>query len=198
VLTNVAGLAIAWTYDTGENGRGFRGWSVTPLVIDGVMYFGTYAGKLVALTAETGAEIWKFDLKTTASSGRCSPRGISYWPGDAQTSPRVVATTTDGLLTSRAFGEVKIPFDNPRGLSVQRASLGRQFRQAAARSTAAQCARRVQAPVGIRETGMCGLGHLSNRPPAYRSDVSDSLARTRGTGLRGSTEKRHHHDNGNG
>jgi outer membrane protein assembly factor BamB len=115
VLTNVAGLAIAWTYDTGENGRGFRGWSVTPLVIDGVMYFGTYADKLVALTAETGAEIWKFDLKTTASSGRCSPRGISYWPGDAQTSPRVVATTTDGLLTSRAFGEVKIPFDNPEG-----------------------------------------------------------------------------------
>jgi hypothetical protein len=197
VLTNVAGLAIAWTYDTGENGRGFRGWSVTPLVIDGVMYFGTYAGKLVALTAETGAEIWKFDLKTTASSGRCSPRGISYWPGDAQTSPRVVATTTDGLLTSRAFGKVKIPFDNPEGYPCSAPPWGDNFVRLP-RSTAAQCARRVQAPVGIRETGMCGLGHLSNRPPAYRSDVSDSLARTRGTGLRGSTEKRHHHDNGNG
>ena len=92
-------LAVAWTYDTGEKGGGFRGWSVTPLVIDNVMYFGTYAGKLVALNAETGAELWKFDLKTISPSGRYSPRGISYWPGDAQTPPRVVATTTDGLLT---------------------------------------------------------------------------------------------------
>jgi glucose dehydrogenase len=96
---NVARLSVAWTYDTGEKGGGFRGWSITPLVVDNVMYFGTYAGKLVALNAETGAEIWKFDLKTIASTGRYSPRGISYWPGDAQTPPRVVATTTDGLLT---------------------------------------------------------------------------------------------------
>jgi glucose dehydrogenase len=96
---NVTKLAIAWTYDTGEKGGGFRGWSVTPLVIDNVMYVATYAGKLVALNAETGVEIWKFDLKTIASVGRYSPRGISYWPGDAQTAPRVVATTTDGLLT---------------------------------------------------------------------------------------------------
>src|SRR5947209_3802168 len=61
---NVTRLSVAWTYDTGEKGGGFRGWSVTPLVIDNVMYFGTYAGKLVALDADTGAEIWKFDLKT--------------------------------------------------------------------------------------------------------------------------------------
>jgi glucose dehydrogenase len=96
---NVARLSLAWTYDTGEKGGGFRGWSITPLVVDNVMYFGTYAGRLVALDAETGTEIWKFDLKTIASTGRYSPRGISYWPGDAQTPPRVVATTTDGLLT---------------------------------------------------------------------------------------------------
>jgi len=77
---NVTKLAIVWTYDTGEKGGGFRGWSVTPLVIDNVMYVATYAGKLVALNAETGVEIWKFDLKTIASVGRYSPRGISYWP----------------------------------------------------------------------------------------------------------------------
>src|SRR6476619_4876009 len=96
---NVTKLVVAWTYDTGEMGGGFRGWSVTPLVIDNVMYFGTYGGKLVALNAESGVEIWKFDLKSVSPSGRYSPRGISYWPGDAQTPARVVATTTDGLLT---------------------------------------------------------------------------------------------------
>src|SRR5574342_946958 len=84
---NVTALAVAWTYDTGEKGGGFRGWSVTPLVIDNVMYFGTYGGRLVALNAETGIEIWKFELKTMSASGRYSPRGISYWPGDAQTPP---------------------------------------------------------------------------------------------------------------
>src|SRR4026209_483341 len=96
---NVRTLAVAWTYDTGEKGGGFRGWSMTPLVVDNVMHFSTFAGKLVALNAETGAEIWKFDLKTISPSGRYSPRGISYWPGDAQTPARIVATTTDGLLT---------------------------------------------------------------------------------------------------
>src|SRR5437773_11938613 len=57
---NVAKLAVAWTYDTGEKGGGFRGWSVTPLVVDNVMYFGTYGGKPIALNAETGLEMWKF------------------------------------------------------------------------------------------------------------------------------------------
>ena len=96
---NVSKLVAAWTYDTGEKGGGFRGWSVTPLVVDDVMYFATYGGKLVALNAEHGTELWKFDLKSISPSGRYSPRGIAYWPGDAQTSARIVATTTDGLLT---------------------------------------------------------------------------------------------------
>src|SRR5512132_1796300 len=74
---NVTGLQVAWTYDSGEKGGGFRGWSMTPLVVDNVMHFSTYAGKLVALNAETGVEIWKFDLKTISPSGRYSPRGIS-------------------------------------------------------------------------------------------------------------------------
>src|SRR5436305_7325107 len=74
---NVTKLTVGWTYDTGEKGGGFRGWSVTPLVVGGVMYFGTYGGKLVALDAETGVEIWKYDLKTISPSGRYSPRGIS-------------------------------------------------------------------------------------------------------------------------
>src|SRR5215831_1588821 len=67
---NVNKLVRAWTYDTGDTGGGFRGWQVTPLVINGVMYFSTMGGKLVALNAETGAELWKFDGKTVSQSGR--------------------------------------------------------------------------------------------------------------------------------
>ena len=95
---NVNKLVRAWTYDTGDTAGGFRGWEVTPLVIDGVMYFSTMSGKLVALNAETGKEIWTFEASTITPAGRFGSRGISYWPGDAQTPPAIVATTTNGFL----------------------------------------------------------------------------------------------------
>ena len=96
---NVSQLKVAWTYDTGEEPGGFRGWAITPLVIDNVMYFPTWGAKLVALNAETGKEIWKFELSTLVRNAKYAPRGISYWPGDAKTPARIVAATTNGLLT---------------------------------------------------------------------------------------------------
>lgn len=95
---NVNKLVRAWTYDTGDTGGGFRGWQVTPLVINGVMYFSTMGGNLVALNADTGAELWKFAASTVTPGGRFAARGISYWPGDAQTPPAIVAATTNGIL----------------------------------------------------------------------------------------------------
>jgi glucose dehydrogenase len=95
---NVTKLVRAWTYDTGDTAGGFRGWQVTPLVIDGVMYFSTMGGSLTALTADKGTEIWKFDAKTVTPNGRFAARGISYWSGDAQSPPAIVAVTTNGIL----------------------------------------------------------------------------------------------------
>src|SRR5579871_3065087 len=95
---NVDKLAPAWTYDTGDKSGGFRGWEVTPIVINGVMYFSTLSGKVVALDAATGTEVWKLDIKTITQTGRFSQHGVAYWPGDAQISPRIVAATTDGLM----------------------------------------------------------------------------------------------------
>ena len=93
---NVNKLVRAWTYDTGDVGGGFRGWQVTPLVVNGIMYFSTMGGKLVALNADTGAEIWKFDGKTVSPSGRFAARGISFWPGDGQSPAVVVAAKAIG------------------------------------------------------------------------------------------------------
>src|SRR5262245_37804881 len=59
---NVTKLVRAWTYDTGDPAGTGRGWAVTPLVVGNIMYFGTTGGKAVALNADTGVEIWKFDL----------------------------------------------------------------------------------------------------------------------------------------
>ncbi|HVA62800.1 MAG TPA: PQQ-binding-like beta-propeller repeat protein [Terriglobales bacterium] len=95
---NVHRLVKAWTYDTGEHGGGFRGWEVTPLVINGVMYFSTMDGKLTALNAATGAPLWTFDAKAVSPTSRFAARGISYWPGDAQMPAAIVAATSDGYL----------------------------------------------------------------------------------------------------
>ena len=95
---NVASLKKAWTYDTGDPAGGFRGWEVTPIVIDNVMYFPTARGKIVALNAETGSEIWKVDLTSLGIKGPAAKYGMSYWPGEGKTPPRFVVATEDGYL----------------------------------------------------------------------------------------------------
>lgn len=95
---NVAGLRKAWTYDTKDPSVGFRGWEVTPIVVDGVMYFFTTGKKVVALDATTGAELWKVDLTTLGVKGSGAKYGVSYWPGEGRAAPRIVVATTDGYL----------------------------------------------------------------------------------------------------
>jgi glucose dehydrogenase len=88
---NVSTLRRAWTYHTGDSGGNFE---TTPIVADHVMYFSTQTQKIVAAEPETGKEIWKFDPKSRARE----LRGVSYWPGDRQTAPRILFGTSDGRL----------------------------------------------------------------------------------------------------
>jgi quinoprotein glucose dehydrogenase len=88
--SNVAKLQRAWTYHTGDRGS----FETTPIVVDHVMYFTTPMQKIVAVEPETGKEIWKFDPKSRARE----LRGVSYWPGDRQTRPRIIFGTADGRL----------------------------------------------------------------------------------------------------
>jgi quinohemoprotein ethanol dehydrogenase len=55
--SNVATLGFAWDYDLGTA----RGQESTPLVIDGVMYASSNFGRVYALDAATGKELWKYD-----------------------------------------------------------------------------------------------------------------------------------------
>jgi quinoprotein glucose dehydrogenase len=66
--TNVAKLAVAWEWINGEKaleGFGTRpgSFQTTPLMIDNVLYLSTPYNRVVALNAETGAELWAFDPK---------------------------------------------------------------------------------------------------------------------------------------
>jgi glucose dehydrogenase len=92
--TNVGKLKLAWTYDTGETGGTDE---ITPLVIHNVMYLATPQQHVIALNAETGNEIWKYAPEGTG--GRFSEyRGVSYWPGDGQATPKIVFVSESKLI----------------------------------------------------------------------------------------------------
>ena len=72
--SNVKGLAVAWTYDSGETG----GLQTNPIVVDGVLYTTTPKHSVVALDAASGKVRWRFDTKRP---GRGPNRGVTYWAG---------------------------------------------------------------------------------------------------------------------
>ncbi len=88
----------------------------TPIVIDGALYFSTPSNRVIALDAETGKEIWRFDPQ----AGRAGPRhffqhrGVAYWHGKSGDDGRILYGTFDGRLIAldaktgkpcRAFGK---------------------------------------------------------------------------------------------
>ena len=72
----------------------------TPIVIDGALYFSTPSNRVIALDAETGKEIWRFDPQ----AGRAGPRhffqhrGVAYWHGKTGDDGRILYGTFDGRL----------------------------------------------------------------------------------------------------
>jgi quinoprotein glucose dehydrogenase len=70
----------------------------TPIVINGVMYLPA-GNRILALDADTGNEIWKYQL----ASGTTTNRGVGYWPGDGATPPRIVFTSGPRLMALNAI-----------------------------------------------------------------------------------------------
>ncbi len=112
---NVTGLAEAWSFNLGEEpAPGSTAHpkpvisAATPIVVNGVMYLP--AGKrVVALDADTGKEIWQYDL----ASGTASQRGVAYWPGDKQNPPRILFTSDQYLIALNAnTGKIDPGFGN--------------------------------------------------------------------------------------
>jgi quinoprotein glucose dehydrogenase len=88
---NVRLLEPAWTYRTLEAEPEFAtekpaSFQSTPIAIDGVLYFNTPLGRVIALDAATGEEIWSFDprIRRDVTYGDFASRGVSAWlDGDA-------------------------------------------------------------------------------------------------------------------
>jgi quinoprotein glucose dehydrogenase len=69
---NVKRLAVAWSFDTAEEG----GLQASPLVVEGVFYGLTPTQKIFAVDAATGKLFWKFD---SGIKGTQPDRGLAYW-----------------------------------------------------------------------------------------------------------------------
>jgi quinoprotein glucose dehydrogenase len=116
---NVSYLETAWEYHTGDfsdgsDGRPETTFQATPILVDQVLYFATVYGRVIALNAETGAEIWKYDpeIDVTVKRGEFANRGVTYWHAadDVQGRPcerRIFLATVDARL---------IALDAARGL----------------------------------------------------------------------------------
>jgi membrane-bound PQQ-dependent dehydrogenase (glucose/quinate/shikimate family) len=107
--SNVGQLQRAWVYHTGELDLGLRtgsfqaSFSTTPLVVGGVMYLTTPSSRVIALDAETGRELWKYDPQAGRPvRGFNSHRGVAYWEGRAPDGEgrdrRILFGTVDGRL----------------------------------------------------------------------------------------------------
>lgn len=108
---NVSKLEVAWTYHMRPAGyvppplppglppgfrmTGFSSSQATPIVIKGVMYFPSPYGKIVALDADAGKEIWTYQM---AQRDQASTRGVQYWPGTKGAKPEIVFGTRNGRL----------------------------------------------------------------------------------------------------
>ena len=69
---NVSRLAVAWSFDTQEEG----GLQTSPIEVRGVLYGITPTQKIFALDAATGRLLWKFD---SGIKGTQPDRGLCYW-----------------------------------------------------------------------------------------------------------------------
>jgi quinoprotein glucose dehydrogenase len=93
---NVSTLVRAWSYKLGKDrtaGTLSGGSEFTPIVVGGVMYVAA-SDRVVALEPESGKEKWRYAMK----SGVPSRRGVTYWPGDANTPPRIFFTSERRLI----------------------------------------------------------------------------------------------------
>jgi quinoprotein glucose dehydrogenase len=107
---NVSKLVVAWRYHTGEPVFDLArqpSLQVTPIVVNNVMYISTPLGKVMALEAATGRELWRYDARVNPKGGYgdFASRGVATWidPGLEPGMPcrrRIFVATMDARLIS--------------------------------------------------------------------------------------------------
>ncbi len=77
--SNVAGLEVAWVYQTGDAFEGSE-MQCNPIVVGGLLYATTPRLRVIALDAATGELRWSYDpASEDAPAGKARNRGVAYW-----------------------------------------------------------------------------------------------------------------------
>lgn len=121
---NVAQLRVAWVYHTGDMPAGDQSQiQATPIVIDGVLYATTPALAVIALRADRGTLLWRFDPFGHENRATHVNRGVVYW-SDGARDRRIFVTAGRKLYALNAEDGRPIPtfgdsgsVDLARGLS---------------------------------------------------------------------------------
>jgi quinoprotein glucose dehydrogenase len=78
--SNVRQLRVAWTFHTGDMPPGNRSEiQATPVVVGDVLYATTPALAVVALKADSGTQLWRFDPFAGRARESHANRGVVYW-----------------------------------------------------------------------------------------------------------------------
>src|SRR3984893_7058165 len=113
---NVKKLAVAWKFDTGEQG----GLQTSPIIVGNVLYGITPTQKIFALDAVTGKLLWKFD---SGIKGTKPDRGLAYWSSGKD--KRILAGVMNFLYGLDAGTGKPIPAFGQDGRIDLRKDLGR-------------------------------------------------------------------------
>jgi quinoprotein glucose dehydrogenase len=114
---NVKSLAVAWSFDTQEDG----GFQTSPIIVQGVLYGLSPAQKVFALDAATGKLLWKFD---SGIRGTQPDRGLAHWADGKD--KRIFVGVTNFLYALDAATGKPIPGFGIQGRIDLRENLGRE------------------------------------------------------------------------
>ena len=126
---NVNRLRVAWTYDTGDIAEADGATPLfdmqsNPLVIEGRLYFVSPKGRLIALDAATGRELWAFDpARGKPVHARQRQRGVASW--SAGRERRIFFTFRSELIAVDARRGVPVAGFGHQGRVDLRAGLDR-------------------------------------------------------------------------
>ncbi len=128
---NVARLSPAWEWTPREKalpefGTRPGAFEVTPLMIDNVLYLSTPYNRVVALNADTGAELWSYDPKTYEDGQPPNGtgyvhRGVAAWRDSATGKLRIFLNSRYRLIClDAASGRLVATFGDAGALDVSR------------------------------------------------------------------------------
>jgi quinoprotein glucose dehydrogenase len=120
---NVARLRVAWTWHSGDAPNGQSQIQATPIVVNGVLFTTTPALAVVALRADRGTELWRFDPFAGREREVHANRGVAYWTDGK--AARIFFTAGSRLYALDASSGRPVPTFGTHGSIDLREGLGR-------------------------------------------------------------------------